>query len=196
MIGEIGKYLRQIGGALIDRCIALDPGGPGFDGTPDDYRVTPDDCKLVEAIRSSSASTLIMPVNILMNVALGSYHKAGHCDYWVNCGHQQVGCNANINVKGLLEAGQELADADPNKIIAWLFEKACNHMRAPLTFVSSVAKKCDYKTQKCPDCGPGLGLTCTGAGDGIGYPPTTTCTSSQNDDYLLKTTQTGDFCNP
>lgn len=94
MVGEAGKYVRQHG-QLIDHCIGLDPAGPGFDDTPPDYRLSKDDCRLVQTLTSSAA----LVESHFMNVGLtmgGMKVKSGHCDFWINCGHIQRGCIVRI----------------------------------------------------------------------------------------------------
>lgn len=183
------------------RCIGLDPAGPAFDGGPDDMRFTSDDCRVVTAIHSSSASTKLLPLNLALNVQLGTYYKTGHCDYWVNCGHMQGLCEADIDFEGVLNALKGMSQGSDSQTAQYIAGKVCNHMRAPLVLSSSVNGKCDYKTESCTKCGEGV-LDCEGGGLGTGLPfpnaTTIACDPSKGNkqNFILRTTNTADYCNP
>lgn len=50
--GEAGAWLQRQGSTL-DKCIGIDPAGPGFDGCGNDIRLDPSDCRVVTAIHTS-----------------------------------------------------------------------------------------------------------------------------------------------
>lgn len=88
-IGEVGKFIRKRSpGTKVKECHALDPAGPMFDGASPEIALSPDDCHLVQVIHSASGAE--PNESVLQAVGkgkLGSTVQAGHCDFWVNCGH-------------------------------------------------------------------------------------------------------------
>ena len=90
---------------------------------------------------------------------LGSYQKNGHCDYWINCGHNQ-GCSGRI----------------------------CSHAAAVQVYLKSVMKKCDYKAYDCPSCGRNpFCLRNVGQTPSNGLIPFANCSPNQNVNYYVPT---------
>jgi len=204
VVGEAGKYVREnsLTGELVPECLGLDPAGPAFDGGHDDIRLDRNDCKLVQVVHSS-AGTIPFPLSVLA-FEFGTYYKTGHCDYWVNCGHIQTGCNTELKFHELMEAAKnEFNGVNASSVGSWLMPQVCSHGRAPLTLVSSVAKTCNYTVESCdePWCGEGAQTTLfcsSGQPTPMVYPglEPTKCTPSDNLDFMIRTTNVPDYCTP
>ncbi|KAI1278467.1 Inactive pancreatic lipase-related protein 1 [Halotydeus destructor] len=189
--GEAGRYTQLNGGGVkIKECHGLDPAGPFFDGCSLDIQLTKTDCELVQVIHTSAEDTPTMGV---LSASLGSYHKAGHCDYWVNCGHTQGMCK-DLKFGQLVSGAKELLlAASDGKIQAWLQTQFCSHWRAPLAYLSQLTGKCYYGAELCHDCG--INPKCHG--DGVvtnTLPPDGICTSDEDLDYYVKSGSYDPYC--
>lgn len=47
----------------------------------------------------------------------------GHCDYWVNCGHFQPSCNADLQGKMLVDAYKDLPHMKDNAMAEWVYTR-------------------------------------------------------------------------
>ena len=199
MMGEAGRFVKNHN-QLINECLGLDPAGAGFDGGHEGIRLTKSDCRVVQVIHTGSSSTLSSVVGFL-SLQLGTYHKCGHCDFWVNCGHGQPKCNLDIDglVHGLKDI---LTDHDISKLFTWLGSRVCSHTRAAEVAKSSLLGLCDYQTEKChsPWCGEGPWTTwsCSGTGSpGLQLPPLANgCSPDHDANYILRTSDFSPWCNP
>ncbi|XP_040217465.1 pancreatic lipase-related protein 2-like isoform X2 [Rana temporaria] len=118
--GEAGKNHPGIG-----RITGLDPAQPYFQDTPIEVRLDPSDAKLVDAIHTDDAPTLI-------NVDLGGFgmsQTVGHLDFFPNGGQHMPGCKKTEILKvGSLDQITNVADD----------LAACNHMRSYKYYTESI----------------------------------------------------------
>ena len=120
LIHEAASFVKRHG-SLIGECHGLDPAGPGFNGC-DDISLDREDCKLVKVIHTNANSPDVKIHSPFLH--LGTYKKGGHCDYWINCGHNQP-CLAPI----------------------------CAHNTAVKVYVAHLKKQCFLDAHFCHDCG-------------------------------------------
>lgn len=204
MIGETGNYLKKLHSQPIASCIGLDPAGAAFDGLAENYRISRDDCELVQVIHSS-ALTALFPFSLPLG-EIGTRFKSGHCDFWINCGHFQLGCNYELRkdrieaaIKGLI---QKRSDAELIKLIT--AQLLCSHVRAAYVFASFISQKCDYKSELCDhntgQCGQTNSLKkaakCEGnpAGLGMSLAPYNDCHARDNLDFIIRTKKEFPYC--
>lgn len=143
-IGEMGLYLRRQGAQPVDECFGLDPAGGGFDGYPDDLRITKDDCRVVQVLHTNAGATKGGFLNALYGTTT-TYYKSGNCDFWINCGHVQLGCE-RLDFEMLSEGVRTLlGELDDRKLIEWVETRICSHFRAPFVFLAAVSGACRYR---------------------------------------------------
>ncbi|KAI1303899.1 putative phospholipase A1 magnifin [Halotydeus destructor] len=181
-LGEMGKYVKGKG-QLVKKCIGSDPAGPGFDGGPDDIRLIKEDCQLVQVVHSSALTKLFTMDASLSQI--GTMFKSGHCDYWLNCGHQQPGCGQlDFSLPEIVSYVAKKLTSGGNM---GLGELSCSHRRSIAFLAVSSAQQCKFKTAKCVGCGqhdvacsmePAEGV---GVPFGIGYK----CTPDMDVDVLV-----------
>ena len=120
LIHEAASFVRKHG-HLVAECHGLDPAGPGFNEC-DDISLDRQDCKLVKVIHTNANSPDVKIHSL--SLRLGTYKKNGHCDYWINCGHNQP-CLAPI----------------------------CEHETAVKVYMSHLKKQCSLDSHICHNCG-------------------------------------------
>ena len=200
-VGEAGKYVRtkSNGRKIIKECHGADPAGPFFDGGSKEMELDQSDCRLVQIIHSSASHHVASSVLELPLMRLGTAHQAGHCDFWVNCGHEQESTCVDLSFPEIINATINLIK-NPLSIISDV-NPFCSHTRAVHVYKSSVSHLCPYKSQSCPDCGPCTGSscdTCHGISlNGINrLPPDSDCRSDMSKNYVLWASGEGNNCNP
>ena len=148
VVGEAGKYTQVNGGVKIDECHGLDPAGPFFDGCDKDVVLDKTDCRLVQIIHTSAE-----PIQVVTTIAgrLGTKYKSGHCDYWVNCGHEQQPCT-DIQFLDLIKGLTRLTKMSDGELASWVANRVCSHWRAPLVYLSAIRQDCQFRAYPCPDC--------------------------------------------
>lgn len=178
IVGEAGKFVRQRG-TLIAHCVGLDPAGPAFDGGHLDMVIDKADCAIVEVIHSSAADTKT-PLS-LAELELGTYYKSGHCDFWINCGHDQ-GPNCTdakfVDLMGGLKGGG-VAYRKGNDLF-------CSHGRSARAYVEELTGVANYQSVVCLNCEGLEGRHCEGD-DSQGtnrFPPRSSCDKDMDVDYL------------
>ncbi|KAI1303898.1 Pancreatic lipase-related protein 2 [Halotydeus destructor] len=189
-LGEMGRYVKDKR-QLVLKCVGLDPAGPAFDGGPNGIRLTKTDCALVQIVHTSAATSSVVVANIV-NQHLGTMSKCGHCDYWVNCGHEQPGCQRKdaILLTVLQQLANQVVNGGPDPDTGLLL---CSHDRAPRILNSSVWGTCQFPTSKCTGCGDGS-ATCRGQGEAPPFPLYSGCSSDMDVDVFLTTTAIDPFC--
>ncbi|XP_073451926.1 pancreatic lipase-related protein 2-like [Aquarana catesbeiana] len=115
--GEAGKNHPGIG-----RITGLDPAQPYFQGTPIEVRLDPSDAKLVDAIHTDGALTLI-------NIGFGMSQTVGHLDFFPNGGEHMPGCKKTE----ILKVGSLDRITNVVEDLA-----ACNHLRSYKYYTESI----------------------------------------------------------
>ncbi|KAI1287037.1 Pancreatic lipase-related protein 2 [Halotydeus destructor] len=179
IIGEAGRYTQQHGGVKIKECHGLDPAGPFFDGCSS-IQLSKSDCELVKVIHTNAGS-------------LGTSVKSGHCDYWVNCGHDQGSCLGFIVselVHDLVSFPNVFADIQIQNTIQ---APVCSHWRAEQLYLNQLTGKCNFNAEVCTDCGSNT--DCHGNGSTTNHlPPDGQCDPSMDIDYYVHTSLTEPYC--
>ena len=134
IVGEAGKYVNKNGnGKQIAECHALDPAGPWFDplyGFVSDMQVDKSDCKLVQSVHSSANYNPATALVTTMALKLGTSFKSGHCDFWINCGHDQGDhCHGDANFPELIKAMSTSSNDGSAKMMEYFSSKVCSHFR-------------------------------------------------------------------
>ncbi|XP_073451925.1 pancreatic lipase-related protein 2-like isoform X2 [Aquarana catesbeiana] len=143
--GEAGKNHPGI-----DRITGLDPAQPYFQGTPIEVRLDPSDAKLVDAIHTDGAPTLI-------NIDFGGFgmsQTVGHLDFFPNGGEHMPGCKKTeiLNVGSLDRITNVVEDL-----------AACNHLRSYKYYTESILNPegfMGYAASSYNDFQEGVGFPC------------------------------------
>lgn len=91
LCGHAGTHLRDSYGLLLPRITGLDPAEPYFNDTHVITRLDPSDALFVDVIHTDDSPILGFPLSI------GMTHSIGDLDFYPNGGHNQPGCNGDIN---------------------------------------------------------------------------------------------------
>ena len=137
VVGEAGKYVNQNGnGKQIAECHGIDPAGPWFDplyGFLSDMQLDKSDCKVVQVIHSSASYNQAATMATTMMMKLGTAFKSGHCDYWINCGHDQGDlCHGDFNMVELIKALSTSNKDGGNDVAKFFAVHLCSHFRSEL----------------------------------------------------------------
>ena len=190
---EAGLYTQVNGGVKIDECHGLDPAGPFYDGCDKDVRLDKDDCRLVQVIHSSAER---VPVVGTLAMSLGTIHKSGHCDFWINCGHRQGPC-VDLDFLDFMKASGRLALMSDGEMQDWIFKRVmCSHWRSPLVYLSAIRQECKFEAFPCPDCGNHRKncLHTLGSQTNNTLLPFSQCTPEMDDNYYVKSGSFEPFC--
>ncbi|KAK8730445.1 hypothetical protein OTU49_008013 [Cherax quadricarinatus] len=114
--GHTGTYLRDTYGLFLPRITALDPAEPYFNDTHTITRLDPSDALFVDVIHTDDSPILGFPLSV------GMTQPIGHLDFFPNGGHQQPGCDGNIQ---------------------------CQHHRAITLFTESIRQSCPLSAVSC-----------------------------------------------
>lgn len=194
MIAEVSKYLKRRFNQQMDECHGLDPAGPFFDGCDESLLLDRSHCRLVQVIHTSSGE---VPVIQTAAVRFGSYKKSGHCDYWVNCGHNQGPC-VDFDFLNLTKAAVRLTMASDAELLDWMSKRLCSHWRAPQIYTAALKRDRMCPAYSCPKCGRGRHF-CTPANttratsDDI-LPPFSKCSPNDNVNYYVESSSYYPFC--
>ena len=179
---------------LVLACLA-DTAGPFYDGSSEDIVLDKSDCRLVQVIHTSAAApaaegTLDIAYSIVA-LRLGSWKKAGHCDFWINCGLDQGPC-IDVDVTDLARSMSRLAVLSDGEMANYVSKRICSHWRAPEIYNSGLRATCDHLgrpilANPCPTCGS-LGHKCVDdplppANNTI--PPFNTCSPEMDINYFV-----------
>lgn len=150
VVHEAGKYMNSTFNTKPKDCLGLDPAGPLFDGTyENNIRLNINSCELVQVIHSNSE---IRPNNMgfLVNQQ-GTFHKSGHCDWWINCGNIQPNCREFTENEMLTEIGFH---REPNGDELKLTDQTlfCSHHVSYGMYIISL-RKCNFVGHPCYLCG-------------------------------------------
>ena len=180
VLGEAGKYAKKHG-KTIKECVGIDPAGPTYDGGSEEMRITPDDCKLVQIIHSSSKSSP-SPLGLLSG-NLGTFYHSGSCDFWINCGRSQGFDCQNPTLAALMSdvPADRVNDSAPNF--------TCAHMRGPIIYAASVAQKCEFVGYECVNCSQirkTRGCHVNFSGSRMSLPPYNECKPGDRKDFYVQ----------
>lgn len=156
-------------------------------------RLDKGDCKIVEIVHTNSGPN---DANDVDEMRLGTSHKSGNCDYWINCGSDQ-GPNCGFGTFGdfINNDGSEnkeyLEKTNPQAF--------CSHTRAPKVLISAIAGSCKYAVHKCEDCGKGPKKFNTCKKDdkpceGRSLPPHSGCKPDSDDNFYVSSSDKDPFC--
>lgn len=178
-LGETAKAAQELFGYKIKECIGLDIGNLGVDGGSPSLRLTRDSCQLVQVIHTSSAYAPDA-IESQFTTFVGTYWKSGHCDWWINCGHEQPNCrfatlNENLVVNGFNPVG---SDGDTT-----FRPNFCYHFQSPQVWTAALAQRCQFYGIPCESCG---GKECKYS-DSNSVIPFLKCDPSMNVDFVVKT---------
>lgn len=146
---------------------------------------------MVQAIHTSAEDVDVAGV---IAARLGTYKKSGHCDYWINCGHQQGPC-IDMELGELIRGFTRLMLMSDAEISQFTQERFCSHWRSPAVYVSSLARTCDYPARICTDCGRNgkcSGSKGTPANDTL--IPHSKCTPDMDVSYWISSNQFKPHC--
>ena len=193
VVGEVANYVKEKG-LMLRHCVVLDPAGPGFDTGDDRIRISKDDCKLVQAIHSSSPH---IPLLGVIRNKYGTFHKVGSCDYYINCGndqgsdckdpkpHEKRSRRSLTELQKVLQVSSRAED-----------ESFCSHHRAPLVYASQVSKNCSFSSYRCRDCSSlRLSDNCSYEEKVVGtLPPDNKCNPSDDLSFYVPTLSKYPYC--
>lgn len=183
--GEAGSWLRKHSMTL-DRCVGIDPAGPGFDGCSHLQQVTLDksDCRVVRIIHTSQ---------FLGHMdGFGSRFKSGHCDYWINDALRQPGCTHERSLISIeINSRSDRLFASDLMPIAGI---SCAHNRAMKIYLSQVRRDCDFRGDEADECGNGRLCVPLSPSMRMSLPPDDSCTPYSDVDLLVETTASQPFC--
>lgn len=118
----------------VGQLTAFDPAQPGFEGSPNEVRLTKNDAKFVDVIHTN-----IRPV--IPFLGFGLILPTGHIDYYMNGGAIQPGCIAppihEVNLTSIADLGKISVDV----ISKWV---ACSHGKSYLYYTEALLN--DYCT--------------------------------------------------
>ena len=134
IVGEAGKYVNQNGnGSKIEECHGLDPAGPWFDplhGRKLDMELDKGDCKVVQVVHTSASYDPKVSTESSLLLKLGTGFKSGHCDFWVNCGHDQGDlCHGDINMTEFFRDLVTSYKDGGQKVSKFFGDHLCSHLR-------------------------------------------------------------------
>ena len=134
IVAEAGKYVNQNGnGTQIAECHGIDPAGPWFDPIYSqklDMELDKSDCKVVQVVHSSANYNPAISMESTAALKLGTSFKSGHCDFWINCGHDQGDlCHGDFNMVELIKAMSQLNDDGGNAVLEFMGKHLCSHYR-------------------------------------------------------------------
>lgn len=150
VIAEIARNIRPRGG-LLRNCLAIDPQGVFYDAGPSEIRIKSSDCHLVQVIHANAE--LKPNTQGLLQLMVTTYWKSGHCDWWLNCGHQTIPCFAPYLNMQLKANGLPMVDAIEGDDPRGAVELLCSHLQAPSVTVAHLNKRCTFLGSPCPNCG-------------------------------------------
>lgn len=145
IIAEAANFVKRRGKQKIKRCVGLDPAGAAFDGGPHEIRLTRDDCDVVAIVHTAAEYTKYSQEGLAGRP--GTLFKSGHCDYWINCGHDQ---GPQCTSSPPLETSSKSAPSVTN-IAEQL--PLCGHIRAVFIYLAQLRGDCYFNPVKCTDCG-------------------------------------------
>ena len=189
------KNERQ-GKQIIKECHGLDPAGPFFDGCPNDLVLDKSDCGLVQVIHTSASADWKRVIGIL-EADFGSWKKAGHCDYWINCGR---GPQPNCVVKKFGDFLRGALGAESNETVRES-SVSCSHGRAPEIYNAQLNNTCNFKALDCPNCVEDT--NCTGFADSMfrdqstdyfGFMMDSNCSSNDDKNFFVRTSGGSTLC--
>lgn len=133
VVAEARKYVNQNGnGKQIAECHGLDPAGPWFDplyGFLPDMELDKSDCKVVRVVHSSASYNPSISLESTALLKLAAF-KSGHCDFWINCGHNQGDlCHGDINIIETMKKLSTSYKDGGNQFIAFSGQYLCSHIR-------------------------------------------------------------------
>lgn len=126
------------------------------------------DCSLVQVIHTSAEEHGSLS---LIQRQFGSNRKAGHCDYWINCGFGQDHC-------ATADAGQQSA------LDSLMF---CSHQRAHEVYTDQLNGVCSFSVQQCSDCGQTRQCSKNGTLTGFSLTPDDECTRQMDHSFFVDT---------
>lgn len=149
-VGEAGRAAQHLYGYRIQECIGLEPTGEGFDSGSPYIRLNRDSCNLVQVVHTSAAYAADGMET--KSGRWGTFWKSGHCDWWVNCGHQQAPCYTTTLNEGLVRKGfpPTLLDGEAESVRS---PQPCAHFQAHQIYTTFLAQECSFKSSLCENCG-------------------------------------------
>ena len=143
--------------------------GPFFNGCPDHVVTSREDCSLVQVMHTSAEEYGSVS---LLQKQFGSKRKAGHCDFWINCGFSQAPC-----AKPGLPLSLKQVDA----------QIRCSHLRAHDVYVSQLVHQCVLPARDCQDCGRSSHCQVDGRLTGAFVMPDSNCNDTMNANFYVAT---------
>lgn len=178
---------------MIKECHGLDPAGPFFDGCPNEVVLDKSDCELVQIIHTSASGSFRRIIGVLER-DFGSWKKAGHCDYWINCGR---GPQPQCMVRRF---GDFLRGNTGNDTGSIGEQVSCSHGRAPEIYNAQLNSTCNFRSLDCPDCVEDT--NCTGysdqfsrqQGNYFGFMMDSNCSPRDDRNFFVQTTGGSRLC--
>lgn len=193
MINDISRYLQAKGTDKPAYCIGLDPAGPGYNGYPEVYTLSKDDCHVVEVLHTNAGDTPYGAINLLHG-QFGTHDRCGHCDYWLNGGHMQPKHDGHDGQAEVQEVKTlKLDDSGKASVDTLGVAYAYSHTKAHDFFVQSLSGAAIASSTKCGSgqCGPNVSaanfrkqMTMTETRASVAYAPFA-CTPSDDSNFLL-----------
>lgn len=181
--GEAGSWLKRHG-LVLEKCTGIDPAGPGYDGCSDTVRLDKDDCHVVRVIHTSQF--------LGHKDGFGTRFKSGHCDYWINDGLKQPGCEHERSLISIRigRRDDQLFESDSMAVNGI----SCDHNRAMKVYLSQVRRECDFRGDESEECG--IGRICVPLTPPVRYslPPDDSCTPYNDLDLLVETSASPPYC--
>lgn len=134
IVAEAGKYVNQNGnGKKIAECHGLDPAGPWFDpfyGFLPDMELDKSDCNVVQVVHTSASYNPSISMESTLILKLGTAFKSGHCDFWINCGHDQGDlCHGDFDMVQFIRDISTSYKDGGNALVAYFAQHVCSHYR-------------------------------------------------------------------
>ncbi|XKL67964.1 hypothetical protein PGB90_003455 [Kerria lacca] len=124
---HISAYAAKTINLKIGQITGLDPAQPGFEGTPEEVRISKNDASLVDIIHTHGKPFIPF-------LGFGMFSPAGHIDYYMNGGLIQPGCYVLPEVK--ITNIADLAKYPVEVVSNWV---SCSHSRAYMYYIEAIS---------------------------------------------------------
>lgn len=136
--GFAGQWLLGHRDQILPSCIGIDPSGPGYEGCPNDKKLSIGDCGVISILHGSYFPT--------QGSIYGNQEKSGNCDFYVNYKLREPGC-PTTDSKDFINSISRLSFDD--FVSGIKFQVACDHLRTYELFNSLLSKGILLKATKC-----------------------------------------------
>lgn len=116
--GFAGQWLQTHTRMVLPSCIGIDPSGPGYEGCPNDLKLSIGDCRVISILHGSYFPT--------QGLIYGTQEKSGNCDFYVNYRQREPGC-PTADPNDFIKSVQKISFDDFVEGVKQVI--ACDHLR-------------------------------------------------------------------